>query len=291
MEPTPFVEFEVGGIYTNEKGDFEVISIDGDRMVIKWESGEEFESTVSFQRRIQKRRYMAEVLLQKKAASAARKSRAGRKPAAPFEGLKEDVFQNRISRIPWRTRQHLGGAVARLLDSTRFRINSWAASGRNEVYWADATHWKEKTVTYPAKFFAKADESSLVYGFYIERPDTSADPSPDWNHFARWLKKEENNQWLLECAREHELSVFDGRQSSFSGIISPGKTTWKPEGGKAVKTISDLVDKWPETNWLDFMIGKRLTKTEALARGSEISSDIAQLIGELLPVYEAAVTR
>lgn len=291
MEGTMFFEFEVGGTYTNEKGDFEVMSIDGDRMVIKWESGEEFESTVSFQRQIQKRRYMAEVMLQKKAASAARKARAGRKPVVPFEGLKEDVFQNRISKIPWRTRQHLGGAVTRILDSTRFKINSWAASGRNEVYWADATHWKEKTVTYPAKFFAKADEGSLTYGFYIERPDTSADPNPDWNHFARWLKKEENDQWLLECARDHELSVFDGRQSSFSGIINPGKKSWELEGRKAVTTIFSLVDKWPETSWLDFMIGKRLTKTETLERGSELASDIARLIGELLPVYEASVTR
>ena len=56
--------FEVGSTYENEKGTYEVLSIDErkDTMVIKWESGEEVSTAIGFQRRIIKRmRHEAEI--------------------------------------------------------------------------------------------------------------------------------------------------------------------------------------------------------------------------------------
>ena len=46
------VEFEVGQQYENRKGKYEVIAMDGDAMRIRWETGEEIDTTASMQSRI-----------------------------------------------------------------------------------------------------------------------------------------------------------------------------------------------------------------------------------------------
>lgn len=46
------VEFEVGQRYKNRKGTYEVLSIDGDVMHIRWKAGEEIATTVTMQSRI-----------------------------------------------------------------------------------------------------------------------------------------------------------------------------------------------------------------------------------------------
>ena len=45
-------KFEVGATYENMKGLYEVISIRRNDMVIRWENGDEIETTVDLQRRI-----------------------------------------------------------------------------------------------------------------------------------------------------------------------------------------------------------------------------------------------
>ena len=46
------VEFLVGQQYENRKGVYEVIEIRGDSMRIRWENGEEVDTTVTMQQRI-----------------------------------------------------------------------------------------------------------------------------------------------------------------------------------------------------------------------------------------------
>jgi hypothetical protein len=46
------IKFEVGEKYENMKGVYEVLSIEGNSMHIRWESGEEIMTTVSLQRQI-----------------------------------------------------------------------------------------------------------------------------------------------------------------------------------------------------------------------------------------------
>ena len=46
------IEFEVGQKYENMKGMYEVISIDKDDMLIRWDNGEEVTTTMVFQSRI-----------------------------------------------------------------------------------------------------------------------------------------------------------------------------------------------------------------------------------------------
>jgi hypothetical protein len=46
------IQFEVGQKYENMKGVYEVLSVEGNAMRIRWESGEEIMTTVALQRQI-----------------------------------------------------------------------------------------------------------------------------------------------------------------------------------------------------------------------------------------------
>jgi hypothetical protein len=46
------IQFEVGEKYENMKGVYEVLSVEGNSMRIRWESGEEILTTVILQRQI-----------------------------------------------------------------------------------------------------------------------------------------------------------------------------------------------------------------------------------------------
>ncbi len=49
------IEFEVGDKYENMKGVYEVISINGGSMIIRWENGEQISTSTDLQRRIVQR--------------------------------------------------------------------------------------------------------------------------------------------------------------------------------------------------------------------------------------------
>lgn len=56
MNPSNEFEFTVGEKYENEKGPFKVMSIEKDEMLIRWADGEEVQTSIEFQGRIQTRR-------------------------------------------------------------------------------------------------------------------------------------------------------------------------------------------------------------------------------------------
>ena len=66
MEKISKIRFEVGQKYTNEKGVFEVLSLQGDQMVMKFENGEQISSDIELQHRIQKRRLLEKLMQEKK---------------------------------------------------------------------------------------------------------------------------------------------------------------------------------------------------------------------------------
>ncbi len=288
------IEFVVGETYENEKGVFEVLSIQRDAMVIQWENGESIETTVSFQRRIQERRRWERQRREKlAAASGAKGRRTARKAGSTFEGFRLEDFKKTISRTPWRSRSQFGGAVTTRLSSSRLNVNSWAAKRRNEVYWADAARWKAKTVDYPAKFFTRADETTLAWGFYIERADADRIISPDWETFMRWLGDVENDSWLRETALEHDLLVYDAHQRTFGGIIKPQTSNWVVSDGDTsseTAQLAPIIESWPATTWIDLMIAKRVTKEDAIERGLEMAGDVAGLVDRLFPLYDFSVS-
>ncbi len=81
-------EFTIGEKYENEKGTFTVVSIEKDDMVIQWASGEEAQTSIEFQDRIQQRRQWEKAKQEEKAAAAkpAPKAKAAKKSKqAPSE--------------------------------------------------------------------------------------------------------------------------------------------------------------------------------------------------------------
>ncbi len=80
------IQFEVGQQYENTKGAFEVLTIEGNDMRIRWATGEEVATTVKMQRRINERmqREREQPPIQIKALPAKRKTKTptknGRKP-------------------------------------------------------------------------------------------------------------------------------------------------------------------------------------------------------------------
>ena len=56
MNSPAVFEFMVGEKYENEKGAFKVMSIEKDEMLIRWANGEEAQTSIEFQGRIQARR-------------------------------------------------------------------------------------------------------------------------------------------------------------------------------------------------------------------------------------------
>ncbi len=73
MNPAYEFELTVGETYENEKGLFSDISIekeDKEDMVIRWKTGEEIETSIEFQERIQKRRQWEKALQQESSAVA-----------------------------------------------------------------------------------------------------------------------------------------------------------------------------------------------------------------------------
>jgi len=82
MSSSAEFEFVVGEEYENEKGLFKVMSIEKDEMLIRWASGEEAQTTLMFQGRIQQRRNWEKARLQEKADALkppARKTKASKR--------------------------------------------------------------------------------------------------------------------------------------------------------------------------------------------------------------------
>jgi len=70
MNPAYEFEFMVGENYENEKGIFSVISIAKEEMVIRWVNGEEIQTSMEFQGRIQNRRQWEKTTQGAKVAAA-----------------------------------------------------------------------------------------------------------------------------------------------------------------------------------------------------------------------------
>ena len=70
MNPSTEFEFMVGEKYENEKGPFKVMSIEKDEMLIRWTNGEEVQTSIEFQGRIQKRRQWEKTQQKETAAPA-----------------------------------------------------------------------------------------------------------------------------------------------------------------------------------------------------------------------------
>ncbi len=285
--------FEVGSTYENEKGGYEVLSMDTgkNKMVIKWENGEEVSTAIDLQKRI-----IARIEYEREAAEAAKhpKSRkAASSRGAKFDGFKETDFSGGIAGTTWRTQKALGGAVTKQLNPDGLEINSWAVPRMPEIHWMDAKRRRKDDDSLQAKLFARLNKESLYYGFYVERSDPTPEAKNDWNGFVEWLSDGGNESWLKEIVEEYDLRISDRKdvKSPFHGTIELGDGNWRLANGgeaKEVQSLAGFLKELPDTARVDLQITKITGKDDTMARGKEIAGDISGLFDILMPLYKAA---
>lgn len=299
------VSFEVGGHYRNRHGPYEVVNIDGNRMVIRYEDGTMLSTTVKLQWRIWKNLgYEAQAeKLEEEKRKRKRQSR-GSKPRirdASFDGFQDSDFQLGTAGTTWRSRQALGGVLARrLMQRTSYDFLSWAVPRWPWVHVARPEHYRRKDAPADAdaKFEVQLNESEARFGLYIERGDSSVLEDPTkWDCFRFFAALSQNRavqQTLRKSTAEYGVvlqllgpETLEPRQVSWG----EGGLVWIQSGERTSVTWPDVAQRLetidPEL-WINISMGKKMPKDDAIARGANIADDIIAVFLSLLPVYEAA---
>lgn len=282
--------FQIGGTYENRKGPFEVLSIAGDAMRIRWDSGEEADTEISFQMKIL--RNMERELAAPTSGKARRSSPVWF--GENFTGLSVEDFSNDVTGTHWRSREQLGGAVTRLLLGNE-PFNSWSIYKRPEVHWASVARYQKEDSRLLAKFFVRLRTDDAFYGLYFERSDEPAKNRDDWVRFCRWIAQPGHCHWLHETLLRTDALLTqpyeEPKDRAFNGSVSATAEHFVHESGTKTRTfaIADLpafITALPEDKWLNFVIAKQLPRDAAIAEGADIASVLADFFNVLLPVYE-----
>jgi len=285
------IMFEIGSTHENEKGTYEVLSMDErkDVMVIKWESGEEATTAISFQRRIIER-----VQAELEAAKTGNGSKGrGGASSATFDGFTEVDFSGGIAGTTWRTQKGLGGVVTRSLNSDDPQIKSWAVPRMPEAHWVDAN--RQDNTGIQAKFFVRLDKDNLYYGFNVERSKEHSKTQDHWNGFVEWLKDVGNETRFKEIVDEYDLRIYDTKDKAkpFDGQIRVTGGGWHLQNGEDTKGIESLpgfLGQLPETTSIDLQIAKTTKKNDAIGRGEDMAGDITVLFDTLMPLFKASMS-
>ncbi len=295
MDQPTKIEFKVDEKYENEKGVFRVISIQKDQMVIRWKNGQEIRTGIELQRNIAERR-----LWEKQNPSDGKKATGksstkygltGKKNM--FTGFAPTDFKKSASGTTWRSRSQLGAAVSQKIDTSLFTFNSWAFGHKSEMHLQDIEHHSRTTNDYPARFFVRVDQQALHYGFRVARPDNKEGALTDWDAFCKWLNQPENEQILRTIAVKDNLSACN-RISPSAGTLLASGDGWRTDKGRKLpdkETLATYINDTSETEPFDLEIEATIAKSDAVECGPDIAAKIAHLFTQLLPLYEAAVTR
>lgn len=284
--------FIVGGQYENWKGLFIVKEISGDEMLIEWDTGEKRLTSVKQQTSIIKNMEMEWEM----SNSNKIKAKSLRVPASygiEFSGLKDKDFKTNVEGTHWRSREQLGGAVAKAIIAERALINSWATYREPNIQWADKRNYKVDKAWEQAKFWVSINTKELTLGFYIEREPKLDDVRDHWNMWISWIK--DKDEWLRKVAIEKNLEFFskDGSINCFEGRLIPQEKGWSSDfltnlrQSSAYAVFSNL----PETGWIGVVLGKRFEKDIVISRAANIANDIAEVFSKLMPMYEACISK
>lgn len=290
MSQQPDYPFRLGERYENRKGLFEVLSIDGTDMTIRWDTGEQTTSTIQQQARIL--RNMEKELL---AGTMKKGYRAPKSYGEFFTGLRAEDFSNDVTGTHWRAREQLGGAVTKVLN-IREPFDSWSIYKRSEVHWASVARYRLISAWLQAKYFVRADEQEICYGLYVERSGERSNNQDDWLRFLAWMGDSENSRWFHQTLlstgatmtnpyQDHPDSAFYGRITA----VNDGSFHHHAEKSStfAATELSGFLSLLRDDLSLNLVIGCTIPREKAVAQGTRISSTIADLFNLLLPVYES----
>jgi hypothetical protein len=288
------IVFEVDGQYENEKGPFTVVSMNRDEMVIRWESGEEIITSLELQTRIAERRRWEKMKSEAEALAAEKSGKSGSgNKKAEFDGFAFADFKASAARTTWRSRNQLGGAITKKIDTSRLALNSWAFGHKPEMHVQDVKHHGRAQPDYQARFFVRVDSQALHYGFRVARPAGTDTEMTDWEACCDWLAQPENEHMVHTIAVENKLTVRNITGSSSEQLVA-SDNGWEPEkGGKrsSKEALSAYLSGASESGPVDLELAATIDKSEAVAGGVEIAGSIARLFTRLMPLYKAAAAR
>jgi hypothetical protein len=285
------IEFIVGETYENMKGLYEVLSIDGENMRIRWESGEEITTEIDFQRRVIERMKQEEQILANKKKAAKKKSKTSRNR---FEGFTEGDFSGQITGTTWRRRTGLGGAVSLPSSGNRLNIKSWSVARKPMIEWADVKHRKGTGNNLQSKFFASLDQDQLHFGFSLERSKSKPGAEDECEAFLGWLEDQENEKWLKELAESENLTLTDEKNEGvFPGKLISKSEKWcfpHDEDSPAIESLSKFLNEiFTNSQAIELHISKSIPKDQVLDAGEKIADIISSLFKAMIPLYENIV--
>jgi hypothetical protein len=282
------LKFEVGSTYENMKGPYEVLSIQNDAMVIRWQDGLEMVTSVEVQQRILERmaydkEEAGRVVKPKKSSDDNKK-----KKSAPFSGLTEEDFANTSKTMTWRGRNSIGGAVIKQLNSDEMDFGAWAMSAQPELHWMEKSRHERRTPHHGIGFYARVDAKAFSYGVYVKPAALGGQAFDCWDALKAWLTSPANESWLKQQFKDHDLCLRDASRKVLTHDITLRGDHWEYKEGKVRHKIESLaahINGLVDLSQADLRIEKRLSKAETLPTGKKIAGTIASLFHDLMPFY------
>lgn len=300
--------FQIGEIYQNRHGAYEVLRLDRDQdvMFVRYLATDEVaELKISFQARIWQNMVWDEQ--EKVRRQAAEEARYQHGYGEDFTGLREADFKSNTEGTTWRSRRSLAGQVSRLLSAASadpaYTFVSWA------IYrWPVAflTHREDYNMAAfemgvrKAKFMIELDGQNAYYGFYIERGDASMNRDDTWDWTRLWKGLQERPSLLDGIAEieKRDAVRFLGRGGRvgesyhFSDGLEKGAYALWDDGEPWRLTVAERVRRLAEADaddWVEMYLVGVLPKAEAIAAGVHVAHQIADTMKGMLPIYTAAV--
>jgi hypothetical protein len=296
--------FEIGRKYRNRRGEYEVISLEGSKMVIRYSNGEVLETTVQQQERIW-RNIQAEESMEapvRRSDSHPRHRRRAGQRGLGFQGLQDRDFQKGTAGTSWRARKSLGGLLAQQMsDTTPHHFQSYAIYRRAQVHIAQPDYYDTETKRQNAKFAFGLDTKGARYGFYIEKNNGAMDDTWHWPNFLSALDNDAKLRQEVDTAM-HRLELrWEIDVGADGGLVaqvqaSSGGLTWEWQDRDESEEIS-----WPafvkrlrdiETEkWCNLYLCTGTAKDEAIAAGIQLVDTVVKVYRALLPLYQASTHR
>ncbi|HNS52173.1 MAG TPA: hypothetical protein PKO09_13440 [Anaerolineae bacterium] len=303
--------FEVGKTFRNRIGEYTVVSIDGNRMKIRYVSGGTLVTDVNIQGRIWENIQLEEEqtraderrrqALEARLAARAKTKESRAKPS--FAGFQQGDFEAKRRGVAWPTRKNLGKALAfELSQHSKNAFEHWLVPYQSLVHVARKDSYDSEAPGRNAAFFAAASERGVSCGLAVGKPDGELLPIWPWPVFVTSLAEEQAvRETLLEAIRAHGLALEVYAMHASYGLVArvtlqEGQFLWHEE------STQEGVDRpmgWDElASALQALApGKRsaihICKSwpveESVGLGAAMVGSIGQIFRALLPAYEAAI--
>lgn len=290
--------FEVGRRYRNRLGEYEVISLEEPKMVIRYSDGGVLETTVEIQARIW-RNIQAEEGSEIQTRAPDSRPRRRHQRGLGFQGLQEHDFQRGVAGTSWRARTGLGGLLAqRMSDTTQYYFQSYAIYRRAEVHIAQPTYYDTSTRWREAKFVFDLDTQRARYGFYVEKNDGPMDDTWDWLRFLTALESDMALQQEVATSMRQLKLHWEVHVWGEGGWIAQVKAAqegliWEWQNENKLEDIS-----WPDfgnrlraidiVQWCSLRLCMCMDKARAIATGIHIVDSVTGVYRALLPLYRAS---